>query len=280
MKRTLLIFLATMTVIGAFAQNPNLSIYTDLRSALKNPKKVVGLDLSHSSIEGLEKALPFFVNLEYLNLSDKRLTKVPSSISELPKLQFLDLSGNDFVLLPEQLSNASSLREIRLDRQLKMDKKQVLEVLARLPALTALSLRSDSIQTLPPTIGKLTGLQSLNLGGNPIAELPESMLKLENLNEIYLDGDTKLDLKQALSVLGKLPDLQVLHLEDNQLKALPENMRDLKQLKELYLARNSIRSLKIDLEQSKQLDYLDVQGNPMNNEVQQYLNRTGVRIKF
>ena len=91
---------------------------------------------------------------------------------------------------------------------------------------------------------------------------------------------TKLDLKQAFEVLGRLPRLSVLHLEDNQLNALPENLRDLTHLKELYLSRNMIKNLRLDLKQARDMDYLDVQGNPMNKDSKEYLERTGLRFKF
>ncbi|TNF29447.1 MAG: leucine-rich repeat domain-containing protein, partial [Bacteroidetes bacterium] len=82
------------------AQPTEARFYTDLNAALKDPERVIGLDLSHSSIEDLERSLPIFVNLEYLNLSDQRLPEVPASISRLSKLRFLDLSGNDMEVLP------------------------------------------------------------------------------------------------------------------------------------------------------------------------------------
>ena len=271
--------LASQAIAQDIKQSPG-KVYTSISAAMKNPESVVGLDLSHSSVSDLEKTLPQFINLEYLNLSDAHLTRVPNAIVKLTKLRYLDLSGNDIKYLPEDLVFVKTLEELRLDRDLKLDTEQALKIAAKLPRLTALSLRGDSLSTLPESILEMPQLRRLNIGDNPLTELPAKFAMLKTLEELYLDREVKLNFKQAFKVLGQMKNLRILHIEDNRLKVLPNDLSKISSLEELFVARNSLVKVDLDLRRMNKLNYVELFENPIKRESLDYLERTGLRFGF
>jgi Leucine-rich repeat (LRR) protein len=120
----------------------------------------------------------------------------------------------------------------------------------------------------------------LDLGGNYLKELPKSIVQLEKLEELYLDGDKQLDFRSAFLILGGLPRLKALHLEGNELTSLPESINNLKSLERLYLNKNELKMIKLDRAMLGKLKLLELQENQISVGSTEYLERTGVRIKF
>lgn len=69
-------------------------LYKPFQPYLENPETVDSMDLSTIGIRELIPELALFENLEYLNLSDNRLSEIPEILFKLPKLKTLILSYN------------------------------------------------------------------------------------------------------------------------------------------------------------------------------------------
>lgn len=141
-------------------------------------------------------------------------------------------------------------------------------------------MKNDSLFRIPESINNLTNLEILDLGGNKLSELPESIVKLQNLEELYLDHDAGLDFKRAFFLLGNLPRLRILHLEGNNLTSLPETINNLRSLEKLYLNQNELILVNLKRDQLKRLMFVDLQQNHIPIGAMDYLERTGVRIRF
>ena len=178
--------------------------YTSVEEALKEPNKVVRLNLSNQSLSEFPKGLSKFKNLEYLSLRNDHLISLSPEIANLKKLKVLDLGGNDFSLLPEGLAKLQNLEEMYLDNDKNLDIRQDIEILSKLPKLKILHLDNDGIKTLPPNIGKLSHLESLTLRNNLLRIVPPQVKDLKKLKYLDLNNNhlpTNLHLNQS-SVYG------------------------------------------------------------------------------
>lgn len=128
--------------------------------------KLFELNLSHNKIF---TDLPGTIlangkNLQYLNLSNNRLDKLPSEISDMTNLREICLSFNKFESIPTCLQNCEKLETLLLNgNQIKIID---VEGLSRLKRLAILDLSNNDINHVPPELGKLTQLKTLQLEGN------------------------------------------------------------------------------------------------------------------
>ena len=181
-------------------QKENYKKFTNIKEALINPEKVIYLDLSNQT-EGLS-TIDFsrFKNLEYLNLKNDHLSKIPEGIYSIKTLKTIDLSGNDFDELPIEFSKLENLEEVYLNDESKINLPQTLQVLSRLPKLKRLHLENDNIIILPKEI-----------------------LRFKNLEYLYLN-DNKLN---SVPKIQKLDHLRVLDLKNNNIKPELQDMKNL-----------------------------------------------------
>lgn len=135
-------------------------IYTDLNEALKEPEKVIFLDLSKNKLKEIPEEVFTLTNLQYLVLKKNKIREIPAEIAALTKLRVLDMSRNLIEEIPPAIGSCIELRTIILNQ--------------------------NRINTMCAEIGNLKNLKSLDLWGNEIDELPAEIGKLqENLD--YLD---------------------------------------------------------------------------------------------
>jgi Leucine-rich repeat (LRR) protein len=89
----------------------------------------------------------------------------------------LDLSGNDFTVLPKDFSKLKTLEKLYLNDEKNLNLPQSL-VLAKLPNLKSLYLDNDRINYMPTEMLKLENLEYLSLRQNTLKEFPKNILYL------------------------------------------------------------------------------------------------------
>lgn len=184
-KNNLLKIILLLCSCAVFSQNNDKAKeYTSLSDALKEPEKVVRLNLSNQKINLSNENWSKFINLEYLSLKNDHLKEIPSAILNLKSLKTIDLSNNDFTNLPEGFSNLTNLEEIYLNEEKNMNLPKTLTILSKLPKLKSLHLENDNLSVLPSELLQFKNLESLYLNNNKFKEIP----KLEALDHLkYLD---------------------------------------------------------------------------------------------
>lgn len=161
--------------------------FNSLEEALRNPTKVYRLNLSNQKLKVLSDSIwEKFENLEYLSLKNDHLKEIPAGIGNLKKLKTLDLSGNDFKVLPKSFSRLKNLNEIYLNDEKEMDFNQSLVVIKGLPNLKIVHLENDNLKVIPESLMYLTQLETLYLNNNLFNKIPTELKELKNLKFIDL----------------------------------------------------------------------------------------------
>jgi Leucine-rich repeat (LRR) protein len=192
----LLIFAFLITNLNAQSTLDSLQLnkeYTSLDEALKNPEKVYRLDLSNQKLQFSDSIWSQFTNLQYLSFKNDHLKEIPEGVGFLKSLKVLDLSGNDFEVLPSTFGNLTNLEELFLndDKYLKLEKN--IPVLSTLPNLKSLHIENDRLKSLPKDIYKLSHLESLYLNNNQFKQIPIEIEGLEKLEFIdFHDNEYRL----------------------------------------------------------------------------------------
>ena len=161
------------------------------------------------------------------------LTEFPQEVFDLADtLEILDISGNQFASLPEDLPRLHRLRVLFCSDN---PFTELPEVLGQCPNLSMVGFRNNQIThvsgaALPPR------LRWLILTGNQIAELTAE--------------------------LGRRPLLQKLMVAGNRLKTLPAEMAACSNLELLRIAANQLEALPQWLLQLPKLAWLSYSGNP------------------
>ncbi|MCW7475421.1 leucine-rich repeat domain-containing protein [Leptospira levettii] len=147
-----------------------------------------------------------------LNLSNKEVGVLPTSVGNLNKVEELTLQYDSLTTLPKEIGNL---------KQLKI-----------------LNLFGNPLTTLPEELGNLENLEVLLLGRTELKEIPPVLAKLKHLRTLALD-ETKVQLTEAdVEVIANLPSLEILDLSlMREYKTLPKNLAKLSFLKQLILQK-------------------------------------------
>uniref|UniRef100_A0A2N9EMV6 Uncharacterized protein n=1 Tax=Fagus sylvatica TaxID=28930 RepID=A0A2N9EMV6_FAGSY len=171
---------------------------------------VIGLDLNSSCLYGSinsNSSLFHLVHLQRLNLADNHFnySQIPSTVSNLSKLTYLDLSSSMFSSqVPLQVSQLSQLSSLNLssDHTLEIKKPSLRSLVENLTHLEKLDLSGVNIISLVPNIlANLSSLKFLHLNDCGLhGEFPIGIFKLPNLQV--------LDVQYNKGLTGYLPDFQ------------------------------------------------------------------------
>lgn len=125
-----------------------------------------------------------------LDLSNKKLTKLPSYVLDLTNLVELNISGNEITgALPA---------EIR-----------------RLQNLQVLNASNNLMSGVPAEIGQLKNLRILNLANNQLTGLPNELANLKNLTTFNLSGNNYSQTDLDTIIKGLPSSVQIITIVDD-----------------------------------------------------------------
>lgn len=170
----------------ATAQTPVDSVqlnkeYISIEEALKAPELVYRLNLSNQTIQFSDTVWSRFINLQYLSLKNDHIAQIPAAIGNITSLKVLDLSGNDFKLLPPSFINLVNLEELLLNDERYFNFEENIPLLSKLPSLKTLHVENDGLEALPKNISSLVHLESLYLNNNRFRQIPLELNSIKNL---------------------------------------------------------------------------------------------------
>lgn len=184
--RSILLLVSVCYCFSAAAQTPVDSVklnkeYTSIDEALKAPEQVYRLNLSNQTIQFPDTVWSRFINLQYLSLKNDHIVQIPLAIGNITSLKVLDLSGNDFKLLPSSFINLVNLEELLLNDERYFNFEENIPLLSKLPSLKILHVENDGLETLPKNISSLIHLESLYLNNNRFKQIPLELNNIKNL---------------------------------------------------------------------------------------------------
>jgi Protein tyrosine and serine/threonine kinase/Leucine rich repeat len=139
-------------------------------------------------------------SLEILNLSDNRLSSLPTDLNRLTKLKVIFLSNNNFEEVPAVLADCPNLSMVGF----KSNKIRVLGENVLPLGTRWLILTDNQLEELPKSIGQLQSLQKLMLAGNQLRSIPDEMAACQNLELIRLAANRLQSLPSWLFTLPRL----------------------------------------------------------------------------
>jgi Leucine-rich repeat (LRR) protein len=137
-----------------------LTSFTNLADALKDPDKVIKLELRKKKLNEFPKEIFKFKNLQYLDLSKNNIKEIPNNIDSLKDLQILILSKNDLETLPGEIGGLKNLQYLNVNQ--------------------------NEIGSLPAQIGSLSNLKNMDLWSNNVDNFPSEMKYLKKLEVLDL----------------------------------------------------------------------------------------------
>lgn len=166
--------------------------------------------------------------------------------------------GKKVTSIEEALKAPDSVRYLNL---YATSQKAFPDDILKLKNLERLSLRQNTIASLPEGIGTLPALKWMDLGRIGLTSLTPSVGSLQNLAHLYVNDNA---LTQLPEELGNCPKLEYLNADRNKLTTLPASIGKQSSLKWLRLNGNQLTALPSDLSGlAINLRRLYLKGNPI-----------------
>jgi Leucine-rich repeat (LRR) protein len=167
---------------------------------------------------------------------------------------------DDITALPQTVLKLNNLEAVTIDRCPKLDIRQAIGVLSKLPNLKSFAYNHNDLASLPEDIANLKDLTELALVDNKLVTLPATISKLEKLKALNLSENQSLDFVHTFDLLSRVGSLRQLVLEDLKLADLASNITKMLQLDELFLSGNKFSDIPEALK-GMPIKYLDLSAN-------------------
>ncbi|CAL4990932.1 unnamed protein product [Urochloa decumbens] len=219
------------------------------------------LDFSGCSSILLPGSIGQLKQLMYLAAPRMQNEDLPDCITDLPKLQYLNLNGSSYITgLPESIGKLGLMRYLGLSGCSAISKLP--ESFGDLKCTMHLDMSGCSrIRELPISIGNLTNLQHLDLSEcSSVKVIPESLCDLTRLQ--YLNLSSCRYIARLPEGIGCLVDLEYLNMSwCSGVRELPESFKRLCNLLYLNLSGCHIEKGLVEaLHGLAALQYLDMSG--------------------
>ncbi|KAK7793298.1 hypothetical protein R5R35_007623 [Gryllus longicercus] len=192
-----------------------------------------------------------------LKISQEKLTEFPSNLKQLESvLRTLDLSDNKLSTLPSDIGSFKLLKHLNINK----NRLESLPVeIGNLTKLESLSVCSNKLTTLPSEISKLLNLKQVYLSDNALSEFPLVFCKIRHLDVLDVSKN------KIASIPDGVEDLYVteLNANQNQLTKISKNIAQCPRLKTLRIEENCLNLSAIHQEilTDSNISVLAVEGN-------------------
>ena len=277
---------------------------TVLPIELGNLSALQSLDVSSNKLTTLPNEIVNLGALQSLSASSNQLTYLPQLIGNISTLQSLNVANNAIVEvtfvnalpiirgIPTSLANLTNLNldisnnplpasAVSSFTQLKGLAIRGLGLVAadfvwldQMRQLTSLDLSSNTLSSLPASIGNLTNLTSLTLDNNQLVGLPIEIGLLTQLQTLSISNNR---LSSLPTQLGNLSNLMSLRMYNNQLTSLPVELWLLTRLQTLDVQSNRLASVPTEIGNLSSLTNLNLGNNQLTSVPSSLGNLTSLR---
>lgn len=258
------------------------------------------LDLHSNQLESLPDTIIYLPTLEILVLSNNHLTakiwgilfsipslrrleigknklegSIPSTISELVKLEYLDVHDNSVSDISGSIANLTTLKHMNVSgNELPA---LPLEGLFDLP-LATINASSNKLSgsLFPKTVPTFEALVELDVSYNSLGFFAEAGVKLPKLRRLNCSHNRIMELPDV----SAWTDLEELNAEENKISALPTGFAKLKSLSVANFCNNSILTLDREIGFMDRLVKLDITFNPLRQRGLLKLNTDEIKAEL
>ncbi|XP_051897790.1 podocan-like [Pristis pectinata] len=205
-----------------------------------------------------DKAFKFLQELEYLYLSNNKLTVTPRRLPNT--LQITDFAANRLKEVSElTFSHKPRLRFIYLHNNKLTNSGLPKAMFNGSQMVTTLILSSNNLRQVPENLPPL--LTQLHLQNNKITKIPKGAFSnLQQLRELYLQSNHLTNAGITAQTFSKMKGMEYLDLSSNNLVKIPDGLPP--NIVILQLGKNRITSIsKSSVNRIRNLEYLLLQNN-------------------
>ncbi|MBM3207666.1 MAG: hypothetical protein FJZ57_03560 [Chlamydiae bacterium] len=170
----------------------------------------------------------------------KDLPDIFDDVGISSRLTKLDISNRGLDSIPSSIASLTNLTELNLSHNCLNPVPRCIE---KLENLSKLSLRSNQLQTLPDFIANLPRLTALNLAKNRFRTIPQIVYSMNNLQFLSFFAN---QIESISAEISNLSSLRILNLTNNQLRDLPNSILDLSASCELNLENSGLSNTVLD----------------------------------
>ncbi|CAH8439383.1 unnamed protein product [Heterobilharzia americana] len=189
------------------------------------------LDVSKNCLEDID-VICGLSGLQFLDVTENKLTKLPRTLWKLKGLQSLSCSSNQIAYLPEEVGY--------------------------LKCLTILRVNNNKLSSLPRSFSKLTDLLLLQLDGNYFDHIPSQIFSCTSLLELSMSNNVVEGNLPAR--INSLSALRTLNLARNRISGFPSELEKLECLEYLNISDNPVKKLSLPLAKLLQIQELSAAG--------------------
>ncbi|KAK2964261.1 putative Leucine-rich repeat protein soc-2 like protein [Blattamonas nauphoetae] len=212
------------------------------------PKSLVSLNLSHNllndetfyNIGNMDEDLTIVINiptLQELDLSFNEFVGIPTSIVEMTSLLSLSMIGNKLRTFPiVHVGHSGAFFDNLEYLDISGNEFEKIEIPTSMTKLKYINLQYNQLSAIPNlSVFKHTQMTELNFTGNKITRLPSHLSDIAQLTRLTLSHN---NLTKLADLIYKLDKLEYLDLSHNDFKYLPAVVQHLKKLHTLILSHN------------------------------------------
>jgi len=225
-----------------------------------------------SSLEGLDKCQ----NLEGLLISKLIVEKLPTSISNLPNLQKIDIRDLGNLKTLPRLDVSTSLESIMF---LNLPKVENLEIgFAQLKSLKSINMSrvGNNLEKIdfPQSLVSCENLEGIGFANCPIHELPIELRALKKMKGLSLHG---LNLETIPEIFDTMNEMKELGISSClQLKSLPKSIGQLENLtRVLFEDLSSLEKIDFDFSKLKSLQQIFIKKHKKLNFIHPSIGQVG-----
>ena len=199
--------------------------------------------------------------LQFLNISNNKLVSLPESgcFFHMASLKKLDVSHNRLQYLPAEISDCTEL--FILDAQDNDIVELPKELSIKCIQLRKMNLCENELLRLPDDIGNLAKMESLLLFRNKLQSLPESLGLLDSLHTLDVSLNQLTSLPYSI---GGCTQLTSLNISWNRVEVIPQGLGiGLGKLLTLNASNNIVHFLPSDMSGLTSLESFDMTHNDL-----------------
>ncbi|XP_022928692.1 leucine-rich repeat receptor-like tyrosine-protein kinase PXC3 [Cucurbita moschata] len=240
-----------------------------------NHSMVEALDLSGHSLRGIPTLISKLKALKWLDLSYNDFHgDVPSSFATLSELEFLDLSLNKFDgSIPPEFGGLKNLKSLNLSNNLLVG--EIPNELQGLEKLEDFQVSSNRLNgSIPSWVGNLSHLRVFTAYENDfVGVIPDNLGSVSELHVLNLHTN-RLEGSIPRSIFGS-GKLEILVLTQNRLTGqLPEEIGNCKSLTSVRIGNNDlIGSIPPAIGNVSSLAYFEVDNNHLSGDITSRISR-------